>query len=111
MDANTTLPQAARKLEKYIMTLPAAKRQNLLGSAEREVMMELTQAAAVVRGNIVTLPMTEDTLEQTRLLDESVEGLKSLHALILAASQYDLLDPTDVAHLSALAELIKERLQ
>lgn len=106
-----TLTADTRKLEQYILTLPAAKQQNVLGYAEREAMIALTNTAAVVRGNIVGLPTIEDTAEQAQRLQESIDGLTMLHKHIMAASLHDLLGPADVAHLSALVEQIRERLQ
>lgn len=105
-----TIQADIRKLEKYILALPAAKQQNTLDKKEREVMIGLVETAAGVRGDLVRLSTADDTAEQARLLQASIASLTKLQEHILTASQYDLLGPADVAHLSALADYIKERL-
>lgn len=106
-----TLPQAARKLEKYIMTLPAAKQFNTLSSAPRRVMMELQDSAYVARIAVERYFNANDSEEQALFLATAIEQTTKVNEHILLASNYDLLGPVDVAHLSALAEHIHERLQ
>jgi hypothetical protein len=105
-----TLPQMARKLEKYIMTLPSAKKFNMLSSDPRKVMMALTDSAYNLRIATERYFHADDSAEQKLFLETAIEqaGLANKH--ILDASAYDLLGPVDVAHLSALAEQIRERL-
>jgi hypothetical protein len=43
-------------------------------------------------------------------LSAAIEYVTATNEAILAASQFDLLGPADVAHLSALAEHLKDRL-
>ena len=106
-----TLPQVARKLEKYIMTLPAAKQFNTLSSEPRKAMIAVQESAYNLRINTERYFHADDSAEQQMFLDAAVEQSHLLNEQILIASQYDLLGPADVAHLSAVAEHIKERLQ
>ncbi len=106
-----TLPQAARKLEKYIITLPSAKQFNMLSREPRKAMMTLQDSAYNARISIERYFNSDDSIEQAQYLGSSLENIKVVSENILAAGQHDLLGPVDVAHLSALAEHIKERLQ
>ncbi len=108
---NLTLPQMAKKLEKYIMTLPAAKQFNTLSREPREAMMDLSDGAYNLRVNAERYFHSDDSAEQQIFLSAAIEYSNLLNDKILGASQYDLLGPADVAHLSALAEQIKEQLQ
>lgn len=92
------------------MTLPAAKQLNMLDRPAREAMITLRDAASGARVAIAKYWGNDDTKQQQQALEEAVENLKLLQATILIASQHDLLDTVDVAHLSALAEQISERL-
>lgn len=106
-----TLPQVARKLEKYIMALPAAKSFNTLSSAPREAMITLSDGAFKLRTAAERYFHADDSGEQQMFLEEAIIQADKTGEAILAASQYDLLGPADVAHLSALAEDLRERLQ
>jgi hypothetical protein len=106
-----TLPQVAKKLEKYIMTLPAAKQFNTLGTEPRKAMMALESTSYDLRINTERYFHADDSAEQHMFLSAAIEYADLLNQQILAASQHDLLGPADVAHLSALAEHIKERLE
>jgi hypothetical protein len=106
-----TLPQAARKLEKYIMTLPSAKQFNTLSSEPRKAMMTLQESAYNARIAVERYFHADDSDEQVLFLTTAIENITVTGDSILLASGYDLLGPADVAHLSALAEHIKERLQ
>ncbi len=106
-----TLPQVAKKLEKYIMTLPAAKRFNTLSSEPRKAMMALTDSVYSLRVATERYFHADDSAEQQLFLEEAGIQVKLTGDQILMASSFDLLGPADVAHLSALAEHIKERLQ
>jgi hypothetical protein len=106
-----TLPQVAKKLEKFIMTLPAAKQFNNLSSEPRKAMMALSESAYNLRINTDRYFYADDSEEQKKFLESAIEQVDRVQELILAASNHDLLGPVDVAHLSALAEQIKERLQ
>lgn len=106
-----SLPQAAKKLEKYIMTLPEAKRFNTLSSGPRKAMMDLTDGAYSLRIATERYFHADDSVEQKLYLDKASEQAKLLNDRILAAANFDLLGAADVAHLSALAEHIRERLE
>jgi hypothetical protein len=106
-----TLPQVAKKLEKNVMTLPAAKKFNTLKPEPRKAMMELSDSVYNLRINTERYFHADDSEEQQKFLEEAILQIEKVQKLILDASQYDLLGPVDVAHLSALAEHIKERLQ
>lgn len=106
-----TLPQVAKKLEKYVMTLPAAKQFNTLSSEPRKAMMVLSESAYNLRVNTERYFFADDSKEQQMFLAAAMEQSNLLNERILAASGFDLLGPVDVAHLSALAEQIRERLQ
>jgi hypothetical protein len=105
-----TLPKQARKLEKYIMTLPSAKKFNTLNSEPRKAMMHLSDSAYNARIAVEKYFHTDDSEEQAMFLSAAIEYVTATNEAILAASQFDLLGPADVAHLSALAEHIKDRL-
>lgn len=105
-----TLPELAKKLEKYIMTLPAAKQFNKLSSQPRQVMMDLSDSAYSLRVNCQQYFSADDSEEQKLFLMSALEYSGKLQEQILIASQHDLLGPVDVAHLSALSEQINERL-
>ena len=106
-----TLPQLAKKLEKFVMTLPSAKRFNTLSSEPRKAMMELSDCVYSLRINTERYFHADDSEEQQKFLEAAIFQVEKVQKQILEASQYDLLGPVDVAHLSALAEQIKERLQ
>lgn len=106
-----TLPQVAKKLEKFIMTLPAAKQFNTLSSEPRKAMMALSDGGYSLRIATERYFHADDSAEQQVFLETAAEQASLLNDRILEASQHDLLGPADVAHLSALAEHIRERLQ
>lgn len=106
-----TLPQLAKKLEEYIMTLPSAKQFNTLSRGPRQVMMNLQDAAYNLRTNTERYFFADDSEEQKLFIASAIEQAKLTNEYILRASEYDLLGPADVAHLSALADSIRERLE
>lgn len=106
-----TLPQVAKKLEKYVMTLPSAKHFNTLSSEPRKAMIALTDSVYGLRIASERYFHADDSREQLLFLNEAIDRVQIANDQILLASSYDLLGPADVAHLSALAEHIKERLQ
>jgi hypothetical protein len=106
-----SLPKMARKLEKYIMTLPKAKQFNTLSSEPRKAMMSLSDSAYNARIAIERYFHADDSQEQAQFLQVAIEQTTLAGEQILHASNFDLLGPADVAHLSALAEQIKERLK
>lgn len=108
---NMTLPQLAKRLERYIVTLPANKQFNKLGTEQSKAMMALSDSAYGLKMNADKYFYANDSAEQQLFLTEVIEQSKLINDKILLASQYDLMDAVDVAHLSALAETIKERLQ
>jgi hypothetical protein len=93
------------------MTLPAAKKFNTLKSEPRKAMMELSDSVYALRINTERYFHADDSEEQSKFLETAIEQVTKVQEHILAASQHNLLGPVDVAHLSALAEHIKERLQ
>lgn len=107
---NLTLPQMAKKLEKFVLTLPMAKRFNTLSTEPRKAMMDLQDSAYNLRVNTERYFHADDSAEQQMFLDEAIRQANLLSEQILVASQHDLLGPVDVAHLSALAEHIREQL-
>lgn len=111
MEDNLTLPQVAKKLERYIMTLPAAKQFNTLSVAPRKVMMDLSDSAYNLRSNVERYFFADDSEEQKLFIETAIMHAKKLNEQILQASGYDLLGPADVAQLDALAETIRERLE
>ena len=106
-----SLSKQAKKLERYINTLPHAKQLNKLSSTPREVMITLTSAIFQARRAVETYSGSDDTNEQVLALQEAIAACKLVDKSILEASQYDLVDTVDVAHLSALNEQILDRLK
>lgn len=106
-----SLTTQSRKLEKYIYTLPMAKRLNELGRDAKNSIMDLKDLVSSVRENISKFETTDDKNEKLEHQKMAVEQLAKVQEQILATSQYDLLDTADVAHLSALAEHISDKLQ
>ena len=106
-----SISQAVKKLEKYVYTLPMAKQLNVLSGQARLAMIRLRDNVTDARASIVKYESSDDTREQAQALEASIENITETNEAILAASQHDLLDAADVAHLSALAQHIKERLQ
>lgn len=100
----------AKKLEKYVSNLPSAKQANTLPKTAAEAMFDLRQSVYEVRASINDYFASDDAAEQSKLLARAAESADSTNEQILLASQHDLLDPVDVAHLSAIVEQIKERL-
>lgn len=105
-----TLPQAAKKLEKYVMTLPAAKQFNTLGTEPRKAMMALSDSVYSLRINTERYFASEDTEEQKMFIEAAKDQARRVDEYILLTGQHDLLGPADVAHLGALNELILEKL-
>lgn len=106
-----SLSKQAKQLEKYIYNLPAARKLNMLSSKPRETIVALRDAVTAAQGAMGRYHGSEDTVEQAQALSESIEQFGRVGELILLASQYDLLDVTDVAHLSALNEYIIDQLK
>ncbi len=106
-----TLPQVARRLEKYILALPAAKQFNTLGSEPRKAMIALVDSSYSLRVASERYFHADDSKEQKLFLAEAIEQAGHTNERILNAGNYDLLGAADVAQLSALAEHIRERLQ
>lgn len=109
--ASFSLNNEVRKLERYVMNLPMAKNLNTMSKKEREAMLDLREATESLRINIVKYSASDDTADKAKYLSAGIKQVKSLNELILIASQYDLVDVVDVAHLSAITEIIKERLE
>ncbi len=93
------------------MALPAAKQFNTLGTEPRKAMMSLTDSAYSLRINTERYFFADDSEEQKLFITAAIEQAKLTNEHILKASEHDLLGPADVAHLSALADSILERLQ
>lgn len=72
--------------------------------------MDLQDSAYDLRVNTERYFHADVSSEQQMFLTAALEHANLLNDRILAASTHDLLGPADVAHLSALAEHIKERL-
>jgi len=106
-----SLSKQVKKLEKYIYTLKAARELNKLDRLPREAMIKLRDAVTTARGAVDLYFGSEDTKEQLLALNEATDNLKLVSEAILEASQYELLDVTDVAHLSALNEYIIDQLR
>lgn len=92
------------------MTSPAAKQSNTLSAEPRQAMLALETSAYNLRVNAERYFHADDSAEQQMFLEAAIEQVNLLNEQIIAASQHDLLGPADVAHLSALAEHIRERL-
>ncbi|MDQ3123586.1 MAG: hypothetical protein M3Q14_02800 [bacterium] len=105
-----SVPVVARRLEKYVLTLPSAKKLNMLSSEPRKAMMALSDSTASLKVYCERYFNADDSQEQKVFLEQAIELAKETNDNILAAGQHDLLGPADVAHLSALAEHIRERL-
>jgi len=106
-----SLSKQVKKLEKYIYTLKAARELNKLDRLPREAILKLRDAITIARGAVDRYFGSDDTKEQLQALNEATDNLKLVSEAILEASQYDLLDVTDVAHLSALNEYIIDQLR
>ncbi len=104
------LPQIAKLLERYLATLPASKQFNKLGTEPRKAMIALSDKSYSLRINTEKYFYADDSDEQKMFLEASIEDADMLSEQILVASQFDLLGPVDVAHLSALTESIRDRL-
>lgn len=106
-----SLSKQIKKLEKYIYTLKAARELNKLDRPARESMILLRDSVTNARGAVDRYSGSDDTKEQLIALNEAIDQLNVNGEAILAASQYDLLDIADVAHLSALNEYIIDQLK
>lgn len=106
-----SLSKQVKKLEKYIYTLKAARELNKLDRQPRDAIIKLRDSVTNARGAVDRYFGSDDTKEQLMALNEATDQLKETGEAILAASQYDLLDITDVAHLSALNEYIIDQLR
>jgi hypothetical protein len=106
-----SLSKQTKQLEKYIYTLKAARELNKLDRLPREAIMRLRDAITTARGAVDRYFGSDDTKEQLLALNEATDQLEVVGEAILEASQYDLLDIADVAHLSALNEYIIDQLK
>ena len=106
-----SLSKQVKQLEKYIYALKAARELNKLDRLPKEAIIKLRDSVTTARGAVDRYLGSDDTKEQLMALDEAKEQLKVTGDAILAASQYDLLGITDVAHLSALNEFIIDKLK
>lgn len=110
-NAEESLSKQARKLERYILALPHAKRLNSLSSAPREVMITLQNSAYAARRSLEVYSSTDDSEEKELALAETRSALNTVQQAILHASQYDLMGVADVAHLLALNDQMIDRLK
>ena len=106
-----SLSKQVKKLEKYIYTLKAARELNKLDRPAKESMLRLRDSVTKARGAVDRYFGSDDTKEQLMALNEATDQLIIVGTAILEASQYDLLDVADVAHLSALNEYIIDQLR
>ena len=106
-----SLSKQTKRLEKYIYTLRAARELNKLDRQPREAIIRLRDAITSARAAVDRYFGSDDTKEQAMVLQEAISQLKLTGDSILLASQYDLLDVADVAHLSALNEQIIDQLK
>ena len=83
----------------------------MLSSEPRKAMMALSDNAYSLRINTERYFHADDSGEQRKFLEAAIGQVDKIQEQILEASHHDLLGPVDVAHLSALAEQIKERLE
>ncbi|MBA2278894.1 hypothetical protein H0V99_00410 [Candidatus Saccharibacteria bacterium] len=88
-----------------------AKQLNVLSGKQREAMVRLRDSVSDARTSITKYASSDDSEQQAQALQAGIEHITDANDAILNASQYDLLDAADVAHLSALAQHIKERLE
>jgi len=106
-----SLSKQVKKLEKYIYTLKAARELNKLDRKPLGAINKLRDSVTNARSAVDRYSGSEDTKEQLLALNEAIDQLTINGEAILEASQYDLLDVTDVAHLSALNEYIIDQLK
>ena len=106
-----SLTQLAKKLEKYVVTSPAAKKFNTLSVGPRKAMMNLSDCTYNLRINIERYYGSDDTAEQSMYLEEAIILVDNAGEAVLEASNHDLLGAADVAQLGALVELVKDRLK
>lgn len=100
----------AKKLERYVYNLPSAKQANTMPKASAALMFDLKQSVYEIKLNISDYFASDEPSEQVKLLEDVTQLANTANDQILLASQHDLLNPVDVAHLSAMVEQIKERL-
>jgi hypothetical protein len=74
-------------------------------------MIKLRDHAYIARRAVETYSSSDDTREQVQALEEAIVHLTETGKSILDASNHDLLDVADVAHLSALNEHIMDQLK
>jgi hypothetical protein len=97
-----------RKLEKYVRTLPMMRKLRTLDRAGRESLHmmgdTLSEASRLARdaANTEVPDIRRNSLERCR------EQLEAFRQALLGASQYELVDTVDVAHLSAMADLVND---
>jgi hypothetical protein len=106
-----SLSKQVRKLEKYIYTLKVSRELNKLDRLPRESIIRLRDTVTNARAAVDRYFGSDDTKEQLEALNEATDQLRVVSGAILEASQYELLDVADVAHLSALTEHIIDQLK
>ncbi|MCA9348017.1 hypothetical protein KC867_01255 [Candidatus Saccharibacteria bacterium] len=106
-----SLSNKAKTLDRYIMNLPMSKSMNTMSRQEQVAMLDLRDGASMLRVAVTKYFASDDLDEKRIALEDSVGLVKDLDVFIIEASKLDLLGPVDVAHLSALADSIRERLE
>lgn len=103
------------KLEKYVRTLETMRNATTLSRVERDHMFDLRDTLADARKLANDAATSEITDIKLSSFSRCQEQLEAFREALLAASQYNLVDTVDVAHLSAMADkaydLIRHRMQ
>jgi hypothetical protein len=105
-----TLPQLLKRLERYIYNLPSVRQRNTLPRTQLKLVTDMANTIEQTRKQVEFSVGDEDDEARLKGFLLAREQLSHVRASMLRASEYNLLNPVDIAHLSAMSELAEEQL-
>jgi hypothetical protein len=93
-----------RKLEKYLRTLPIMRKATMLERKRREALFAMEDALGEASRLARDAANGEELTVRRSSFARCREQLETFRQALLNASQHDLVDAVDVAHLSAMAD-------
>jgi signal transduction histidine kinase len=112
VEEDASLIRQLRRLESYIYNLNSFVETDGLDWTAQDAVHQVRRSVADARSLVRDYQTLEDDRKsQAEILPLSIEKLEELRADIVKASQYEVIDAVDVAHISAWIEQIIERLR
>lgn len=109
MEAEQSLIQPVKRLEKLIGNLRPVRELNTLSRDQSELMMSVRDNSTLARAQVEYSLADEDDAAARKGLELAMEQLEAVQEGLLAAGMYDLLDAADISQFTSLTSLCIDR--